>query len=191
VSATKPARLFVALELPAEAKSILTTWARRRLDAIGGLRVIDPAAMHLTLCFLGWRPVDEVDSIGAACRRLDDERALSVSLGGVLWLPRRRPGVVAIRLDGEDVDTGRLAALQSRLAGQLAALDVYRPERRPFLAHVTVARVRRSARVRAVELPAPEPDSFALRTLTLFRSYPGRGGSRYEPLASLPLRAAS
>ena len=185
------ARLFVALELPAETRATLATWAASCVTGIDGLRVLDPVAMHLTLCFLGWRPLAEVEAVGAVCRRLGDERSICLSLGSVLWLPRRRPGVVAIGLGGADDDTGRLAALQSRLARELVALGVYEPERRPFLAHVTVARVRRSARVRAVDLPVPEPQSFAVTTLTLFRSFPGSGGSRYEPLVTVPLGAAS
>jgi 2'-5' RNA ligase len=183
-------RLFVALELPAEARATLAAWTASRLAGIDGLRVIDPGAMHLTLCFLGWRPLAETETVGAVCRRLGDEPAICLSLGSVLWLPRRRPGVVAVRLGGDDADSSRLSALQSRLARELTALGVYEPERRPFLAHVTVARVRRSARVRAVDLPAPEPHSFALTALTLFRSFPGRGGSRYEPLVTVPLGSA-
>jgi RNA 2',3'-cyclic 3'-phosphodiesterase len=63
----------------------------------------------------------------------------------------------------------------------------YVPEQRPFLAHVTVARVARGARIRREVLPPPPPDAVTASTVTLYRSRLERGGARYEPLASVAL----
>jgi 2'-5' RNA ligase len=180
------ARLFVALELPPAVAESLSGWAAGPLAAIPGLRLTNRAAMHVTLCFLGSRPVAEIDSIAAACREVGETRAIALSLGDVEWLPRRRPSVVAVAL-GEDDDDARLAGLQTRLSAGLEAAGLYEPEPRPFFAHVTVARVRRGARVRAVELAGPEPLDFVASTVTLFRSRPQRGGSQYERLAWVEL----
>jgi 2'-5' RNA ligase len=184
------ARLFLALELPSEGRASLARWAEENLDGVAGLRRLDPEAMHLTLCFLGWQGQAEVELATSVCQSLGSEqRAVTTAPGRVLWLPRRRPGVVAIELVGvAQEDDRRLRALQARLAGALQDAGLYEPERRPFLAHVTVARVRGDARVRPVELPAPEPGTgLSLSTLTLFRSHLGRGGARYEPLVRVPL----
>jgi 2'-5' RNA ligase len=192
VTPGESARLFVALELPDDVKAVLGDWAVVQLGGTDGLRAVSAEALHLTLCFLGWRPVAEIERIAAECAALADERPVHVSLGDGLWLPRRRPRVVAVGLDAtSDADARRLSALQSRLSAALAAGGFYEPEQRPFLAHVTVARAGRRARARATELPAPEPVSFSLSTVTLFRSHLGPGGSRYEPLARVQLRQGS
>jgi 2'-5' RNA ligase len=120
-----------------------------------------------------------------------EQPAISVMPGAVLWLPRRRPGVVAVRLAGLDRQDERwLASLQARLAAELQEAELYAPDRRSFLAHVTVARVRRGTRVRPVALEGPDLEPFALSTVTLFRSHLGRGGARYEPLTRVPLLPA-
>ncbi|MGH2891327.1 MAG: 2'-5' RNA ligase family protein, partial [Solirubrobacteraceae bacterium] len=84
-------------------------------------------------------------------------------------------------------EAGRLAAVQSALSAALAVAGHYEPESRPFLAHVTVARVGRDARVRPQELPAPQPMRFTSTKVTLYRSRRGHGPARYEPLASVTL----
>ena len=70
------------------------------------------------------------------------------------------------------------------MAGALAAVGVFEPEARPFRPHVTVARLRRGATPPRAVAAAPEPLAFAGGPVVLFRSHPGRGGARYEPLAS-------
>jgi 2'-5' RNA ligase len=181
------ARLFVALELPAAVRAALDVWRHAAVDASAGLRLIDPHALHVTLCFLGSRPVTEIDAIASACASaLVDRGSLSLALGEPLWLPPRRPGVLAVRVR----DTGeRLAAVQAGLACALRAGGWYEPERRAFLPHVTVARVRRGTRFRPVELSPPEPLELAGETVTLFRSWTGASGARYEDVASVRLGA--
>ena len=181
------ARLFAALELPADAREALVQWRAGVVSEVPGLRPVRPEDLHATLCFLGSRPVGDVDAISAACGVVAGEPVVDSAFGEGLWLPARRPRVLAVGLRDDD---GVLAAVQSALSRALVAGGWYAPESRPFLAHVTVARVGRDARVRAVELPAPP--SFAVRcsVVTLYRSRLGSGGARYEPLASVSLGSA-
>lgn len=186
------AKLFAGLEVPATTRSVLARWVKQQLGAARGVRPVPADKMHATLCFLGWRPVAEVKAIAAACQTLADERRLELALGAVLWLPPRRPGVVAIGLQ----DPGhRLEALQSRLSRTLATGGWYAPERRPFLGHITVARIAGVAaarsRFRPFPLPAPVSISFCATELTLFRSRPSGTGSRYERLAVVRLPTPS
>jgi 2'-5' RNA ligase len=179
------ARLFVALELPDGVRGALGVW---RDGVVGGrdeLRLTPAEYLHVTLCFLGWQAAGEVEAIGEACRRASAAaRAPELALGAAAWLPARRPRVLAARLD----DAGGLAAqLQASLAEALVVSGWYVAEKRPFLAHVTVARVRGGARVRPESLPAPPPISFIAHQLTLYRSHLGRGGARYEPLLAIQL----
>jgi RNA 2',3'-cyclic 3'-phosphodiesterase len=80
-------------------------------------------------------------------------------------------------------------SLQAKLSEALLTGGWYVPEKRPFLAHVTIARVAKEARVRREGAPAPPQVSFRGSTVTLFRSRLGRGGARYEPLRSVELGA--
>ena len=137
----------------------------------------------MTLAFLGHRPEDEIEPIGEATA------ACAAPVGGLsvedaAWLPPRRPRVLAVDLaDGE----GACGRLQACVSEALAALGAFTPEKRAFRPHVTVARVRKGARV-ATELPdLPGAGTFAATWLTLYRSRLSPQGARYEPLSRTPL----
>jgi len=83
--------------------------------------------------------------------------------------------------------TGVLGAMQAMLSQALAAGGWYVPERRPFLPHVTVARVRRGPSGPLPALPVTPEASVEGSTLALMRSRSGPGGMRYEPLRSVTL----
>jgi 2'-5' RNA ligase len=94
--------------------------------------------------------------------------------------------VLAVGL--EDLD-GALTRTQAALSSALAAAGVYRPESRPFLAHVTVARVRHRERLRGRELAPPPPSlTFDADAVTLYQSNLTPAGARYETLASISTR---
>jgi 2'-5' RNA ligase len=181
------ARLFVALELPDSAREVLAQWRSAVLAEVPGLRPVGVEDLHVTLCFLGSRPEEEIGAIGAACAIVAGEPVGDVGLGSALWLPARRPRVLAVALRDDD---GAVARIQSALSDALVAGGWYAPESRPFLAHVTVARVSRDARIRAVELPAPPEIAMRCSRVTLYRSRLGAGGARYEPLAAVSLGSA-
>jgi 2'-5' RNA ligase len=149
---------------------------------------VRPEDLHATLCFLGSRPEGEIDQIAAACGVAAGEPVVESAFGEALWLPARRPRVLAVSLVDPD---GVLGRVQSVLAGSLSAGGWYAPESRPFRAHVTVARVGRAGRVRPVSLPAPSGDSTVTCTrVTLYRSRLGPSGARYDALASVSLGSA-
>lgn len=182
------ARLFVALELPADARAALAAWRAPLLrDADGALRPVPTASLHMTLCFLGVRPVAEIDAIGAAVETVARGAALGpLAASEAVWLPSRRPRALAVALRDAD---GALGALQARLADALVAGGWYARERRRFLPHVTVARVRDAVRLgapAAVPIP-PLALSIAASAVALLRSHLGHGPARYESLARVPL----
>ena len=161
----------------------LDRWAA---EAAGeGLRRVPAASLHVTLAFLGERPDAEAEALGAAVAAA----ASSVSglrLGAPAWLPPRRPGVLAVDLEDGD---GACARVQAAVATVLVDRGAFTPERRAFRPHVTVARVRRGARLeREPSLPAPPAGGpFAATALTLFRSRLGAGPARYEALTRVLL----
>jgi 2'-5' RNA ligase len=184
------ARLFVALELPAEVRAALARFGRAAADADHALRAVRDDDLHVTLLFLGHRPLDEIDvAAGVVDEAASGVAAPLLELGAPLWLSPRRPHVLTVALADP---SHALAALQSAVAvGLVEALGLV-PERRRFLPHVTVARVRRGAVPRREGLPAATwgaGGAFPGEAVTLFRSYLGGGPARYEPLLRVPLVA--
>jgi 2'-5' RNA ligase len=183
-------RLFVALELPDPIRDALARWAARGFGGCTKLRMVPVGSLHVTLCFLGWRDEGEVDALGRlvmACAAPVAE----LSLGPPVWLPPRRPRVLAIELVNGASD---LTALQARVAETLAGRAGYEPESRPYRPHVTVARVRSGARLTRADqqLPdGPASSPFEGAALTLYRSRLRREGALYEPAARAELRGSS
>ena len=182
------ARLFVALELPDPPAQALARWAAALESSDPALRAVRADALHATLCFLGQRPVAEIDAIAAACAEAVGPPVLELATGGLVGFPPRRPRVLAVELEDR---SGGLARLEARLSAALAALGVYQPEARAFRPHVTIARVRggRLGPGGLAQLGASRPAAlsqarFEARTVTLFRSQTAPGGAVYTPLAS-------
>jgi 2'-5' RNA ligase len=184
VDAERPerARLFLALDLPPAARAALERWRTGVLRDVEALRPVAPEALHATLCFLGWRPVDQIESIGAACAEALGERAPpALGFTEPMWLPRRRPRVLAVGLSDR---SGALEAIQAAVSAAMSAGGWYEPEMRPFLPHVTVARVSGRSRLGRLELAPLRSKDFDGSAVTLYRSRLERAGARYEPLRS-------
>ena len=179
-------RLFVALDLPEALRGHLLGWGAHALSDIPGVRLQRPEAMHVTLCFLGDQPVGEVEAIAGAMRAAVARRsALRLMPGAPIWLPARRPRVAAVEVADA---AGELAALQVDVSAGLAAGGWYEPERRPFLAHVTVARIGRNGPRQPPQFPAPPPAvSATAGSVSLYRSHTGPSGARYEVVATVGL----
>jgi 2'-5' RNA ligase len=176
---TPMARLFVAADLPSEALEAIAEWQRSEIEPHAELRVAH--TLHLTLCFLGSVPESRVDDIATALSAVALP-PLPTALGDVLFLPERgRKRVVALHL--HDLG-GAIVAAQHDLSRALAAIKVYKPERRAYLPHVTVARYRRPGQ----QLPLQNVNfpGFGLSQVTLYDSVLARGGAVHTPLASFP-----
>ena len=113
--------------------------------------------------------------------------------------PEQRPPRGRARLYALPVISPGAEALQAGLAQRLVEEGFYKPERRPFWPHVTVARVRpeaRGSRRPAVvsEPPGPIPERLAepriAVRMTLYRSVLQPSGARYVPLAQVKLPGA-
>jgi 2'-5' RNA ligase len=175
-------RLFVALELPAAVRSALAAFRDAAADP-AVWRPIAAEALHLTLAFLGRRPADDVAVIERVLREAAGP-APRLAVAGAVLLPPRRARVLCAALDDPD---GTLGELQARVSDGLAAAGVYVPEKRPFRAHATVARLRPRERAPRTVSAAPEPLEFLGEAITLFESRPHPHGARYEALISVSL----
>jgi RNA 2',3'-cyclic 3'-phosphodiesterase len=183
------ARLFIAVDPPAGVCEELAAWASNAVQGLGArgggsalVRVLDPELLHVTLCFLGNRPVAEIAAVGEALA----ECAQSVgelSIGAPLWLPARRPRALAAEVC-DSAEEG-LATLHGALIQALAGACGYEEERGRFRAHVTLARMREVPRGSRGEhvLPATPALSFTPASIVLYRSWLSPAGASYEALA--------
>ncbi len=188
------ARLFLAVDPPQPVCLELAGWARTMAASVPGeargrspLRVLPAEVLHITLCFLGSRAAEEIDTLAAVPGASATEVG-ELSVGAPLWLPPRRPRNLAVEIHDQE---GELERLQRELVEELERAVGWGPERRRFRAHLTVARVRgREPLVAGPADPAAVPATPALRfqpeSLTLYRSFLEPSGARYEALASRP-----
>ncbi|MHB8234082.1 MAG: RNA 2',3'-cyclic phosphodiesterase, partial [Solirubrobacteraceae bacterium] len=160
----------------------------------GKVRLLEPETLHLTLCFLGSRPVQELAPIAAAVQGMSAFE-LQLSLGAPLWLPPRRPRTLALAVHDHE---GELARLHGSVVEALAQAIDWRPERRRFRAHITVARLgrehsreRRSESEEEPSLTATPQLSFTAHQVVLYRSWLAPAGANYELLGASAIEESS
>jgi 2'-5' RNA ligase len=146
VEGRERARLFCALRLPDDALDVLCAWQAEHLSG----RVVVREHLHITLAFLGHRPVDELEAILAATRDAA-ARARPMRLGPIRYKETRSVGMLVLS-DEDDA----AAALAGDLHDRLERLGVYERENRPWLPHLTVLRFRQRPRL-SPQLPALGP----------------------------------
>jgi 2'-5' RNA ligase len=183
-------RMFVALDLPEMAREDIASWGEREL-ADRALRRVEPESLHITLAFLGDRPLGDVEPITEILEWAAD-RPVPMELGGPVGRPARgRPRLIALPALG-----GPVEGLEDGLGRVLAFEGFYKPEKRPSWPHVTVARVRNegggSRQPMRVEIPSgPSPTKgigwFDAVRISLYRSELQPRGTRYVPLAQAEL----
>lgn len=189
-------RAFVALDLPDDVRAALVRWQRRELRD-PALRVVSVEKIHLTLAFLGFIPEKRIPEAAAVIGGIEATAPrLELELFPVgKGRSRKRPGLFAIPVRGEEV-----FALQGELERRLVEQRLYKPERRAFWPHLTVARVRPEAKgsrrpARVERPPGPLPQAlrapFRAVRLTFYRSKTMPQGAEYVPLAQVELPAPS
>lgn len=137
-------RSFIAIELPEQARKGLAR-LRRGLerDEHGFVKWVDPQGIHLTLKFLGNIPAKRVTEITDAIKKATGGISpFHLEISGLGAFPSlKQPRVFWVGISGE---LDKLSALQLDIDSTLAALGFAREER-PFVAHLTVARIREGA----------------------------------------------
>jgi 2'-5' RNA ligase len=167
------ARLFIAVDLPADVKGAL-----EEIAPIGarGVRGTKSEHMHVTVHFLGDRDCEQIEVALAGVK----SEPFELPLRGVGQFKTRDGG--AILWAGIDVPDS-LRSMHERVGTALAAIG-FHAETRPYTPHVTLARCRAGYDKRAVqeflkrnaEFQAPP---FAVREFALYSSIIGKDGPAY------------
>ena len=137
-------RSFIAIELPEEARKGLAK-LRKGLerDDHRFVKWVDPGGIHLTLKFLGNIPSSQVtkvaETMGKAVQGISSFHLEISGLGAFPNLKQAR--VLWVGVGGE---LDQLSSLQGKIDTALAALG-FPKEERPFVPHLTLARIREGA----------------------------------------------
>jgi 2'-5' RNA ligase len=175
VEGRERARLFCALRLPDEALDTLSGWQN---EHIRDGRVVVRDHLHLTLAFLGHRPVEELESIIGAMREA------AASAGTIRLLPERyretRSVGMLVLSDQADAATELAEDLHERLE----RLGVYEREQRRWLPHVTVVRFRERPRLSP---PLPDLGEVSPSDAAVYHSVLRSTGAQYVVVDSFAL----
>ena len=169
------ARLFCALRLPAPALAALSEWQAAHIQ---GGRPVPRDYLHLTLAFLGHRPVGELQAIAAALR---DAAAAADPIRLLPERYRETRSVGMLALSDVGGAAGRVA---EALFDRLEQVGVYERERRPWLPHVTVVRFHRPLRLRP---PLPELGEISPSDAAVYHSVLRSTGAQYVVVESFAL----
>jgi RNA 2',3'-cyclic 3'-phosphodiesterase len=137
-------RLFCALRLPEAVLEALSAWQAEHMRKG---RPVVREHLHITLAFLGHRPVEEVAAIAGAVRDT------ATAAEPIFLLPERYRETRSVGMLVLKDLAGTATRLAEDLFGRLERLGVYQPEQRAWLPHVTVLRFRQPPR-----LKPPLPD---------------------------------
>jgi RNA 2',3'-cyclic 3'-phosphodiesterase len=179
-------RLFVAAPLDDGTRDALDAHLRAALGPAGVPgRPIPPRNWHLTLRFLG-----DCDAVRGERMVLALEQAIAgarfpVTFGAAGAFPR--PQKASVFWIGVDEGADGLTALAAGAEAAARAAG-FAAETRPFRPHLTVARLRPPADVDDAVARVPAAGvRMMVDEVVLFRSEPGGGLPRYEPVARFPL----
>jgi RNA 2',3'-cyclic 3'-phosphodiesterase len=182
-------RLFVALTPPSLALDELDAAVAPFRAARPDLRWSTPQSWHVTLAFLGEVNETVVTRLGPRLELAADRHAgLSLSAAGAGAFPTApRARVLWTGIRGDQEALRRMAA--SVAAGARRAGAPPPDERRRFRPHITLARCREPADVRALvmELAEYSGAAWTAERIHLIRSHLGPQ-PRYESLGDWPLR---
>ena len=179
-------RTFIALELPSSFKHELFRQAQLLAgqDKRQHIRWLPPENYHLTLAFLG--DVDSVRLSGlqfALEQKLEFVKAVPCKIFAISPFPFSRPKIAAALLER----TAELLQLQADVANCARSCRIY-PERRRFVPHVTLGRLKPSAG-KSVNLQAHNILLDGVSdVVTLFQSELTSDGAIHTALAEVPLK---
>jgi 2'-5' RNA ligase len=188
-------RLFVALPLPDAmadevAEVVETVRAAGLPDGSRDVRWVRLDGLHLTLRFLGPTPESLVDATGEAVRTAAVGAApVHIELGGAgTFPPSGRPRALWI---GLTAGADEVASLARRVETELEAAG-WPADRRPFRAHLTLARsdgvaVGTLVAGRLAAAMADRRIGASAHHIALFESITGGGPARYVELVRVPL----
>jgi 2'-5' RNA ligase len=184
----RPLRLFAAVDIPDRVRDAVVEAIQPWREGFPEGRWVRSENWHVTLKFLGRTWPRLVGWVHDMCREsAAGIRPFRLGLDGLGVFPG--PTAARVLWVGLEDEEGGLTALARAVEHRLS--NEFPREKRPFSAHLTVARFNPPASIKghAEDLAAAEVGAkpFRVGHLTLYRSHLSPRGARYEALERFPL----
>lgn len=177
--------MFVAALLPEQIKKLIGEYLGALKPLCDGVKWEGREKLHVTLKFLG--DIDELQAgrVNSAVGKLvPDFSPFEMTIANLGGFPNlRNPRVLYIGL----TENEGLRALHERIEQELGSLG-FENERRRFIPHITVGRVKNRVRFKK-PLPMPESAGFKIGKIGIVMSELRKEGSVYTPLGLFPLES--
>lgn len=180
-------RLFFAIPLPVNIKAELTAQTERLAAALPPVKWVETENLHLTVQFLGELSTDHVpELISAAQTALQAAGPFSLQLERFGIFPEQHPRILYVTLSSE-----KLQSLVIEFRNNLNKLPFITAERKKFLPHITLARIKEQLPEKAVTLirQTEYHASCTIREIQLISSKLTARGPRYEIIKTFTLNA--
>ncbi len=188
-------RMFIAIEVPDATREALSAFCERLRDAGVRARWVKPAAMHLTLRFLGDITSEQATALCEALRNnLANVSGPTLLIRGLGAFPSLNKA--AVFWAGVETTAGNLARVQAGTESSAQAIGLAQ-EKKPFHAHITLARLRgrrEASTLATAAAPYLEPGmtpvfghEFTASNVVLFSSTLTRRGPIYRPVEEFSL----
>jgi RNA 2',3'-cyclic 3'-phosphodiesterase len=183
-------RTFIAVNLAPGMSGKVEDLIRRLQSVQGqGVKWSGRDQMHFTLAFLGDVPEDDLPRVLAIARQAAaGAESFRLRLGGLGVFPAR--GAARVVWLGVRQGAEEMGRLQQRLAAGLRQ-GQFALEERPFVPHLTLARIRPGGRLEPQVLQADTlalaEDEAIVSVLNVMRSDLAPAGARYTLLEACPL----
>ena len=185
-------RAFLALDPPPEIlRTIADIQRALRKNIRGSVSWVRPEGIHLALKFFGAIAAKDVSAVSeVVAGQVAGARPLNLEAKGLGVFPdTRQPRVLWLGIGGE---VERLIAMQKAIDQGLEPCG-FPKERRPFQAHLTLARIKSPQGLSGIEDVLTEKKSesagkFTATSLTLFKSELTPKGAIYTTLGHFPFQ---
>jgi len=178
-------RLFVALDIPEDVRSLLAALAAKLRPACRNARWVRIEGLHVTLKFIGETSAEKTEMIKTALASIPSRAPIPMQFHGLGFFPHeRRPRVLWAGIEaGTD-----LAALAAAVETSLGVLGIPR-EDRAFSPHLTLARFDTPRGLDALhaaveKVGAIEFGATTAKEFHLYQSILKPGGAEYTRLAT-------
>jgi len=179
-------KIFVAINLPAEIKKIITNHEKswQNLPA----KWVEEENLHITIAFLGSITDQELGEVCMAAKRIaDNNDSFSIKLESVGYGPTNKLPYKMVWLKGQK--SRELSSLKRNLENELSEVINFKPESRGFIPHITLARINQM-QLRVMDLEEiPEINEqldldFEVESIDVMESVLTKEGSEYTTIES-------
>ncbi len=172
-------RIFIAINLPAEVKDKII---KKVYDKDLPGRFISKENLHLTLVFLGYLKDEDLGRVERVCTDIvRHTMPFYLTIKKAVLAPQNR------MIWGVFKDSKRLKSLQNRLKLALESALVTKREKRPYLPHLTLSRVKQKDRKKIARMwqNIDLNLGFEVHGIEIMESELSPKGARYQVLKTL------